>query len=200
MNLITLIKNSFFRLHQRLIHTLVNTKIIGPTAQDLGLDSSKPIVYAMQYQSYGQELVVDKVVTSAGLPSTLDAHIGEQKKVINPFFSSYKRAGAPFRKRGIPLVSKRLTRWIDLIREQDEQDIQIVPVVVFWGRSPDKERSFLKIWMQSSGTLGGRLSTMSAILFNGRDTAISFTTTIFLRYLINEGTDNDSPTRQLSRG
>ena len=199
MNLITLIKNSFFRLHQRLIHTLVNTKIIGPTAQDLGLDSSKPIVYAMQYQSYGQELVVDKVVTSAGLPSTLDAHIGEQKKVINPFFSSYKRAGAPFRKRGIPLVSKRLTRWIDLIREQDEQDIQIVPVVVFWGRSPDKERSFLKIWMQSSGTLGGRLSTMFAILFNGRETAIRFSTPISLRQLINEGKDTEITARKLSR-
>lgn len=199
MNLITLIKNSFFRLHQRLIHTLVNTKIIGPTAQDLGLDSSKPIVYAMQYQSYGQELVVDKVVTCAGLPSTLDAHIGEQKKVINPFFSSYKRAGAPFRKRGIPLVSKRLTRWIDLIREQDEQDIQIVPVVVFWGRSPDKERSFLKIWMQSSGTLGGRLSTMFAILFNGRETAIRFSTPISLRQLINEGKDTEITARKLSR-
>jgi len=199
MNLITLIKNSFFRLHQRLIHTLVNTKIIGPTAQDLGLDSSKPIVYAMQYQSYGQELVVDKVVTTAGLPSTLDAHIGEQKKVINPFFSSYKRAGAPFRKRGIPLVSKRLTRWIDLIREQDEQDIQIVPVVVFWGRSPDKERSFLKIWMQSSGTLGGRLSTMFAILFNGRETAIRFSTPISLRQLINEGKDTEITARKLSR-
>ena len=199
MNLITLIKNSFFRLHQRLIHTLVNTKIIGPTAQDLGLDSSKPIVYAMQYQSYGQELVADKVVTSAGLPSTLDAHIGEQKKVINPFFSSYKRAGAPFRKRGIPLVSKRLTRWIDLIREQDEQDIQIVPVVVFWGRSPDKERSFLKIWMQSSGTLGGRLSTMFAILFNGRETAIRFSTPISLRQLINEGKDTEITARKLSR-
>jgi len=199
MNLITLIKNSFFRLHQRLIHTLVNTKIIGPTAQDLGLDSSKPIVYAMQYQSYGQELVVDKVVTCAGLPSTLDAHIGEQKKVINPFFSSYKRAGAPFRKRGIPLVSKRLTRWIDLIREQDGQDIQIVPVVVFWGRSPDKERSFLKIWMQSSGTLGGRLSTMFAILFNGRETAIRFSTPISLRQLINEGKDTEITARKLSR-
>ncbi|OUS38355.1 glycerol-3-phosphate 1-O-acyltransferase [Oleispira antarctica] len=199
MNLITLIKNSFFRLHQRLIHTLVKTKIIGPTAQDLGLDSSKPIVYAMQYQSYGQELVVDKVVTSAGLPSTLAAHIGEQKKVINPFFSSYKRAGAPFRKRGIPLVSKRLTRWIDFIREQDEQDIQIVPVVVFWGRSPDKERSFLKIWMQSSGTLGGRLSTMFAILFNGRETAIRFSPPISLRQLINEGKDTEITARKLSR-
>jgi len=199
MNLITLIKNSFFRLHQRLIHTLVKTKIIGPTAQDLGLDSSKPIVYAMQYQSYGQELVVDKVVTSAGLPSTLAAHIGEQKKVINPFFSSYKRAGAPFRKRGIPLVSKRLTRWIDFIREQDEQDIQIVPVVVFWGRSPDKERSFLKIWMQSSGTLGGRLSTMFAIFFNGRETAIRFSPPISLRQLINEGKDTEITARKLSR-
>jgi glycerol-3-phosphate O-acyltransferase len=199
MNLITAIKNSLFRLKQRLVHTLVKTKIIGPTAQDLGLDSSKPIVYALQYKSHGQELVIDKVITDAGLPSILDTEIGEQKKSINPFFSSYKRAGAPFRKRGTPLVSKRLTRWIDLIRDQEDQDIQIVPVVVYWGRSPDKERSFLKIWLQSSGTLGGRLSTLFAILFNGRETAIRFSNPISLRQLINDGKDTEITARKLSR-
>jgi glycerol-3-phosphate O-acyltransferase len=199
MKLLSLMKNGLFRLNQRLIHTFVTTKIIGPTAQDLGLDTQRPIVYAMQYQSYGQELVVDKVITAANLPSTMTAEIGEQKKNINPFFSSYKRAGAPFRKRGIPLVSKRLTRWIDLIREQEDQDIQIVPVVVYWGRSPDKERSFLKIWLQSSGKLGGRLSTMFAIILNGRETAIRFSTPISLRQLINEGKDTEITARKLSR-
>ncbi len=199
MNLISLIKNGLFRLNQRLIHTLVKTKIIGPSAQDLGLDNSKPIVYALQYQSYGQELVIDKVITEAGLASTLETEIGEKKKSINPFFSSYKRAGAPFRKRGTPLVSKRLTKWIDLIRDEADQDIQIVPVAVYWGRSPDKENSFLKIWLQSSGTLGGRLSTLFAILLNGRETAIRFSNPISLRQLIDEGKDNEITARKLSR-
>ncbi len=199
MNLIRMIKNGIFRLNQRLIHTLVNSKVIGPNVQDLNLDNSKPVVFALQYQSYGQELVIDKFITEAGLASTLDTEIGEQKKSINPFFSSYKRAGAPFRKRSSPLVSKRLTKWIDLIREQSDEDIQIVPVVVYWGRSPEKERSFLKIWLQSSGTLGGRLSTMFAILLNGRETAIRFSTPISLRQLINEGKDTELTARKLSR-
>jgi len=199
MNLITMIKNGLFRLNQRLIHTLVTTKIIGPTAKDLNLDSSKPIVYALQYQSFGQELVIDRVITDAGLPSISNARIGDQEKRINPFFSSYKRAGAPFRKRGVPLVSKRLTRWIDFIKDQPEQDIQIVPVVVYWGRSPDKERSFVKIWSQSSGKLGGRLSTLFAVILNGRETAIRFSPPISLRQLINEGKDTEITARKLSR-
>lgn len=199
MKILSFIKNGLFRLNQRLIHTLVTTKVIGPTAQDLDLDTSKPVVYAMQYQSYGQELVIDKMITDANLPSTMTTEIGDQKKRINPFFSTYKRAGAPFRKRGIPLVSKRLTRWIDLIKEQPEQDIQIVPVTVFWGRSPDKEKSFFKIWLQSSGTLGGRLSTLFAILLNGRETAIRFSTPISLRQLIDEGRDTEITARKLSR-
>ena len=199
MKLIRLIENGLFRINQRLIHTLVNSKIIGPSVADLNLDPNKPIVFALQYQSYGQELVIDKVITSAGLPSTADTTIGAEKKDINPFFSSYKRAGAPFRKRGTPLVSKRLTRWIDVIRDQEEQDIQIVPVAVYWGRSPEKERSFLKIWLQSSGTLGGRLSTMMAIILNGRETAIRFSSPISLRQLINEGKDTEITARKLSR-
>ncbi len=199
MNLITMIKNGLFRVNQRLIHTLVTSKIIGPSVEDLRLDKTKPVVFALQYQSYGQELVIDKVITTAGLASTMETQIGEGKKSINPFFSSYKRAGAPFRKRGTPLVSKRLTRWIDLIRDQEEQDIQIVPVAVYWGRSPDKEKSFLKIWLQSSGTLGGRLSTLFAILLNGRETAIRFSSPISLRKLINEGKDTEMTARKLSR-
>lgn len=199
MNLITLIRKGLFRINQRLIHTFVTTKIIGPTAKDLNLDNSKPIVYAMQYQSFGQELVINKIVTEAGLASTSDTRIGHQEKRINPFFSSYKRAGAPFRKRGMPLVSQRLIRWIDLIKDQPEQDIQIVPVVVYWGRSPDKERSFLKIWSQSSGRLGGRLLTLFAIILNGRETAIRFSTPISLRQLINEGKDTEITARKLSR-
>lgn len=199
MNLITMIKNGLFRVNQRLIHTLVTSKIIGPSVEDLRLDKTKPVVFALQYQSYGQELVIDKVITCAGLASTMETQIGEEKKSINPFFSSYKRAGAPFRKRGTPLVSKRLTRWIDLIRDQEEQDIQIVPVAVYWGRSPDKEKSFLKIWLQSSGTLGGRLSTLFAILLNGRETAIRFSSPISLRKLINEGKDTEMTARKLSR-
>ena len=82
MNLITAIKNGLFRLRQRLVHTVVSTKIIGPTAQDLGLDSSKPIVYALQYKSHGQELVIDKVITDAGLPSILDT----KKSLLMPVF------------------------------------------------------------------------------------------------------------------
>lgn len=199
MNLIRLIKNGLFRLNQRLIHTLVKSKIIGPSVEDLNLDPTKPIVFAQQYQSYGQELVIDKAITSAGLPSTADTTIGEQHRNINPFFSSYKRAGAPFRKRGTPLVSKRLTRWIDLIRDQEDQDIQIVPVAVYWGRSPEKERSFLKIWLQSSGTLGGRLSTILAIILNGRETAIRFSAPISLRQIIDEGKDTEITARKLSR-
>jgi len=199
MNFITLIRNGLFHFNQRLIHTLVTTKIIGPTANDLNLDSSKPIVYALQYQSFSQELVISKIISAAGLTSTLETNIGDQKKRINPFFSSYKRAGAPFKKRGVPLVSKRLVRWIDFIRDQPEQDIQIVPVTVFWGRSPDKERSFVKIWSQSSGKLGGRLSTLFAVILNGRETAIRFSTPISLRQLIDEGKDTEITARKLSR-
>ena len=58
MNIIIAINNGLFRFKQRIVHSFVKTKLIGPTAQDLGLDSSKPIVYALQYQSHAQELVI----------------------------------------------------------------------------------------------------------------------------------------------
>ena len=50
----------------------------------------------------------------------------------------------------------------DWVSADAQRDIQIVPVRVFWGKAPEKEQSFLRIWLQISGILGGRLVT-----FNG---------------------------------
>lgn len=199
MSLIHTIRNGFFRLNQRLIHGLVSTKFIGPNPKELGLDTNKPIIYALQYQSYAEELVIDRAITELGWPSSRAAKLGKEKKSIIPYFATYKRAGTPFRKRGVPMVSKRLDGWIDILRQEEDLDVQIVPAAVFWGRGPDKEKSFFKIWLQNSGTLGGRIATFMAILLNGRDTAIRLSKPISLRQLVDEGKDSEITARKLSR-
>lgn len=199
MSFLHSIRNTFFRLNQRLIHSLVKTRFIGQNPTELGIDSSKPIIYALQYQSYAEELVIDRAVTEMEWPTTRQSRLGKTGKFIVPFFATYKRAGTPFRKRGVPMVSKRLDNWIDHLRQNEDEDIQIVPAAVYWGRGPDKEKSFFKIWLQNSGTLGGRIATLMAIMLNGRETAIRLSKPISLRQLVNEGKDSEITARKLSR-
>lgn len=199
MSLIHSIRNTFFRLNQRLLHGLVKTRFIGQSPDELGIDTNKPIIYALQYQSYAEELVIDRAMTEINWPTTRLTRLGKAGKFIVPFFATYKRAGTPFRKRGVPKVSKRLDGWIDHLRQHDDEDIQIVPAAVFWGRGPDKEKSFLKIWLQNSGTLGGRIATFLAILLNGRETAIRLSKPISLKQLVAEGKDSEITARKLAR-
>ena len=85
------------------------------------------------------------------------------------------------------------------ISEDEQREIQIVPVRVFWGRAPEKERSFLRIWLQSSGALGGRVLTLMAILLNGRNTFVHFSRPISLRDLYDSEKSPELLARKVAR-
>ena len=199
MRLFYAVRNAVFRLNQRLIHTLASPGIIGTHPSELGIDPEKPVIYALRYNSYAEELLIDKAISSLNWPTSRQVPLGDSKKMAKTYFSIYKRAGTPFFKRQIPDVSKRLHPWIDHLRQNPDEDVQIVPVAVFLGRGPEKEKSFLKLWLQRSGTIGGRIMTLMALLLNGRETAIRFSKPISLRQLTDEGKDTEITARKLSR-
>lgn len=185
MSFLKSLRRTLFRWQQKWLYGIIRTQIIGPSVQEFNLDPTKPVVYALLYRSRAEQLVIDKEVQAFGWPSPREG--AEQQQLAGtPYFPIYRRAGAPFRKRPTPVVHRYLVRHCQWLQQHDEQDIQIVPVRVFWGRAPDKEGSFLRIWLQNSGTLGGRLTTLIAILLNGRNTFVHFSKPMSLREL-NEG-------------
>ena len=199
MSFIRFIQNSIFRFNQRLLHTLVKPEIIGQDPQTLGVDTDKPIVYALQYRSYAERLVINKVSKELGWPDSRQTRIIENGKFITPFFSIYERGGNLFRKHNVAHISKHLIEWLEELKDNPDADIQIVPTRVFWGRAPDKEKSFFKVWLQNSGTIGGRLQTLLAVLFNGRQTLIRYSQPISLRQLVNEGIEQNKETEMVAR-
>lgn len=180
--LLKTIRNLLFRLTQKILYSLIRTNRIGTDINDLKLDFNKPIVYAILSPSLAERLVIDKEVRTLGWPSPMQA-LQKDNLPIKPFFHLYRRSRAPFRRTITPVVSKPLLKQAQWLSAKADRHIQIVPVRIFWGRSPEKERSFLRIWLQMSGTVGGRLSTLLAILWNGRNTFIHFSQPISLRDL-----------------
>jgi len=175
------LRRTLFRWQQKLLYGVVKTHIIGPDIKDFDLNPDNPIVYALWSPSHAEQLVIDREVSQFGWASPYEDLIN-RRLPAKPFFHIYKRTGV-LRRKGSPTVAKQLIKQSEWLAEDSQRDLQIVPVRVFWGRAPDKEGSFLRIWLQNSGALGGRLVTLIAILLNGRNTYVHFSKPISLRDL-----------------
>ncbi|MCY0965924.1 glycerol-3-phosphate 1-O-acyltransferase PlsB [Parathalassolituus penaei] len=169
-----------FRWQQGWLYSLLKTRRIGP-AQTF-TDPNPLRVYAFLYASHAEYLVADRETRQLGLPSPAEMAT-DPERVLNPFFAVYRRSGRPFHRRGQPENSDNLLAAARYQFEHPEQDIEILPTRVFWGRQPDKEDSFLRIWLQNSGILGGRLLTLAAIVVNGRNTFVHFSRPLSLQRL-----------------
>jgi glycerol-3-phosphate O-acyltransferase len=64
--------------------------------------------------------------------------------------------------------------------------VQIVPVSLFWGRSPDKEKSLVKLLLSDTWSVAGRLQKFLIIMLHGRNTYVQFNQPLSLKQVIDE--------------
>jgi glycerol-3-phosphate O-acyltransferase len=84
--------------------------------------------------------------------------------------------------------------------EHPEEDVQIVPVSLFWGRSPDKEKSVVKLLLSDTWSVAGRLQKFLIILVHGRSTYVQFNQPLSLKQVIDEYRHSeDRANRKLAR-
>lgn len=87
---------------------------------------------------------------------------------------------------------------IDHLMQSGEQNVQVIPVTILWGRNPGKEKPGL-------GTLVSHSLTPSwfrkffVLLFSGRDNFIRFSQPLDLSLLVNEKADVDELPHKLIR-
>ncbi len=189
----------FYALLRKLLFVWVRTRTVGASRSGLGLESDLPVVYVLQNQSLSNLLVVQEECLRSGLPDPLAAvSIGEQDEARANFhllprrdvFAGPRRASKP---------SPYLVRLVEAIAHDPELDVQVVPVSVFWGRSPDKENSFLKIVLSDTWAMAGRLQKFLIILIQGRLTFVQFNRPISLRQAISRESSDTENTRKLVR-
>jgi glycerol-3-phosphate O-acyltransferase len=65
-------------------------------------------------------------------------------------------------------------------------DIDLIPVAVYWGRAPQKERSWFRLLLVEEWALASRARKFMQVLFNGRNTLIEFDEPISLRSLLRD--------------
>ncbi|MDX5387689.1 MAG: 1-acyl-sn-glycerol-3-phosphate acyltransferase, partial [Marinobacter sp.] len=194
------IRSLILSLFRKILFLWVRTDVSGNTLEALGLDPDKPVCYVLQYSSLSSRLVLEQEVIHARLPGATES-LPVKNGPAHSFFFLYKRIGGPFSGgRQTPVPTKEFTGLVKFGLEHPEQDVQIVPVSLFWGRSPDKEKSLVKLLLSDTWSVAGRLQKFLIILVHGRNTYVQFNQPLSLKQVVDEYRENEEKAkRKLAR-
>ncbi|MDX1817087.1 MAG: glycerol-3-phosphate 1-O-acyltransferase PlsB [Marinobacter sp.] len=173
-------------IFRKILFLWVRTDVSGNSAETLGLDPEKPVCYVLQYSSLSSRLVLEQEVIRAHLPGASEA-LPVKNGPSHSFFFLYRRIGGLFSGgRQTPVPTNEFQALVRYGLEHPEQDVQIVPVSLFWGRSPDKEKSLVKLLLSDTWSVAGRLQKFLIIMVHGRNTYVQFNQPLSLKQVIDE--------------
>ncbi len=183
---------------RRLLYLWVRSETINQSAFSLKIDRSKPVLYVLQQPSVSDLAVVDTECRKAGLPRpVMPVAVGESIEPAAFFYLTPEPDWLGRQdKRGAPPA---LVRMLGAIGQNGIDDAQIVPVSVFWGQSPDSEKSAWKLLFADNWAVTGRLRKLARILILGRKTRVQFSAPIHLRELVEQGKGHERTLRMVQR-
>jgi glycerol-3-phosphate O-acyltransferase len=188
----------FLLLARRLLFTVVRTHLLSDGPQAIGLDPARPVVYVLQRRFLSNILVLEREVKAAGLLSPLDGFAAAGVRESRAFFFT-SRAERWFGRSNAAGNSPRLERLVQAARSRPDFDVQLVPVTILWGRTPDKESSIWKLLFSESWAPRGGLRQLFTILLHGRQTLIRFGQPVSLTEMIADAEDNERAVRKVGR-
>ena len=180
------IRRLILAIFRKILFLWVRTQVTGATPEALGLNPQQPVCYVLQYSSLSSRLVLEQEVLRAGLPH--DTRKKAPRSAALPWFVFlYRRVGRLLRGgRQTPVATDDFKAVVRHAIKNPDQDWHIVPVSLFWGRSPDKEKSLFKLLLSDSWSVAGRLQKFLIILVHGRNTYVQFDKALRLQPLLEE--------------
>ena len=183
-----------FSLCRKVLFLWVRTEIKGAEQENLELDPEKPVIYVLEYSSFSARLVLEQACLNSQLPSSqAQLKVGEDT-IRRSFFFLYERLGKGFKRRQRPTVTGRLKQIVHDIAEDPDLDVQIVPVSLFWGRSPMREKSWLQLLLADKNAVASRFRKFLTIVIHGRRTMVQFSKPFSLHDIHNDAHQDASRT------
>ncbi|OCG01675.1 glycerol-3-phosphate 1-O-acyltransferase PlsB [Gilliamella sp. wkB112] len=164
---------AYFFLIQIPVKLFIKSKPI-PTdpITELELDTNRPILYVLPYNSNIDLMVVRSLCLRYDLPDPL-AGININGKLVPGFIYIDKGPGIFASKRQQKKAIEILRDYISAHQQNPQLDIQLLPVSVMFGRSPDKEGK-----KKPSLQVLGATFKLYKIIVSGRDCYTHFSRTV----------------------
>ncbi|MEO0421093.1 MAG: glycerol-3-phosphate 1-O-acyltransferase PlsB [Pseudomonadota bacterium] len=184
-----------FALARRVLGLLVKPSVL-PSPLQFEAGGSEPICYVLENNSLSDLLTLDLVCLRHGLP-----------RPGHPLLSLHERRSVIMLRTKRHWYSRRLTRsarlerMTEMVATDSERDARLIPVSIFWGRTPEREnpRSVFKLLFEEAWGVGGRLHRLFVIAANGRNALVQFSPAMSLRKPVDEGLDAGRAVRRTHR-
>mgnify|MGYP000420758859 CR=1 FL=1 len=176
----------YYKLLNLPLRVLVKSKSIpAEPAQELGLDTSRPVMYVLPYNSKADLLTLRAQCLAHDLPDPLEPL--EIDGALLPRYVFIHGGPRVFTYYTPKEESIKLFHdYLDLHRNHPDLDVQMVPVSVMFGRSPGREKGEVNPPLRM---LNG-IQKFFAVSWLGRDSFVRFSPSVSLRRMADEhGTD-----------
>lgn len=155
------------------------------------------VCYVLETGGLADLLALERAARRHGLPSPTSsfACCGLQEKAR---LVTLRRNKGWLLNRRTGLASPRLQRLVEAAQHSGDE-LLLVPVAIYWGRSPHKERSFLKLLFSESWDVAGPLRKFFATLLLGRNTLLRFSEPLPVNSIVAPDLDSRIAFRKVSR-
>ncbi|HET9485293.1 MAG TPA: glycerol-3-phosphate 1-O-acyltransferase PlsB [Xanthomonadales bacterium] len=164
----------------------------------LPLDGA-PVCYMLERYGLSNALILEDACRAAGLPSPLLPLPGGYLRKKRALLALSRREGALFRRPRSPTHSEGLSQLLAAVAADPALEVRLVPVSIFVGRAPTRTTGWFSVLFSENWVVVGRFRRLLAILFNGRDTIVHFSSAVSLREVVAEGLEPERTVRKAAR-
>lgn len=162
-------------------------------------DSAAPVCYVLERYSAVDLAVLHKLCANAKLPRPRRRVLPGKDGGPRAAFALERPVGYLWRTRLDRRVPGELTALVEALRADPALDVALVPCGIYWGRAPQKEKSWLRLWVSEDWGFGSRLRRAFTVLVNGRNIWVQLGDPVSLRSLLGEQPDTASAARRVAR-
>jgi glycerol-3-phosphate O-acyltransferase len=155
-----------------------------------------PVCYVLETGGLADTLALDNACRKHGLPLPYESL--EFNGVSEPSLVVLRRSSG-FILRRRQKGSTRLKRLVEAGIAAHGRELLLVPVAIYWGRSPQKEHSWFKLLFLENWEVAGRTRKLIATIVHGRNTLLRFSEPLRLSAIIQENKDPEVAYRKVMR-
>lgn len=164
---------------------------------ELLTDPDAAICYVLETGGLADTLALERACKLHGLPSPTGTlrccDVRERRRII-----VLRRMKGFLIRHPSTKGSQRLRRLVEAA-DHKHQELLLIPVAIYWGRSPQKERSLFKLLFSENWDVASRTRKFFATILVGRNTLLRFSEPLPLSSVISEDMDSAVAYRKISR-
>jgi glycerol-3-phosphate O-acyltransferase len=156
------------------------------------------VCYVLEWESHADLAILNMVCAEHDLPRPERRLLLPGARIDRAYFELLRRPSM-FGRRGPARAPKFLVQLIHAAAAHPDFDVDLVPVVIFWGRAPHKEESWWRELIAEDWVLVGRFRRFLNVVFNGRNTLVYFGEPLNVREFVRDDIGEQRSVRRALR-